>query len=173
MIKGEIGLSSIFSEAFKKLSVLNEEEFNIDNKEDMEDAKGFLDMVDDDTDTVVFDVDAPSKDDLLDSYVGKVILDCCVCHSKIFQNPEDVVVDETGELANVDTECPYCYSNDGYKVIGKVVSADDEISTDKGEDNDDIEIEVSEKEKVEEKPDKKDKVEEKLETKKDRKRELR
>lgn len=153
-------MSSYLSEAFKKLSILNEEDFNIANMEDVEDAKSFMDMADDVEEVVkITDVDAPTVDDLLDSYIGKTILDCCVCHSKLYKNPEDVHIDEEGILANIDEECPYCFSNDGYKVIGVVApfeekidaEEENEIEDEKEQDDSETEeVETEEKEEIEE-----------------------
>ena len=47
-----------------------------------------------------------------------VILECNVCHSKIFEDADKVEIE--GEDANLEEECPYCFSMDGYKVIGQV-----------------------------------------------------
>lgn len=153
-------MSSYLSEAFKKLSILNEEDFNIANIEDMEDAKSFMDMVDDEVEEVkITDVDAPTVDDLLDSYIGKAILDCCVCHSKLYKNPEDIHIDEEGTLANIDEECPYCFSTDGYKVIGVVAPFEEEIEVEEEteiedekeqDDSETKEVETKEKEEIEE-----------------------
>lgn len=153
-------MSSYLSEAFKKLSILNEEDFNIANMEDVEDAKSFMDMVDDGVEEVrITDIDAPTVDDLLDSYIGKTILDCCVCHSKLYKNPEDVHIDEEGTLANIDEECPYCFSNDGYKVIGVVAPFEEEINVEEEneiedekeqDDSETEEVETEEKEEIEE-----------------------
>ena len=56
----------------------------------------------------------------IDCHVGDGILDCSICHSKIFKPMAEIVIDEEQQLANVGEECPYCYSVDGYSVIGKV-----------------------------------------------------
>ena len=109
------------SEAFRQLELLNEEDFNLSTTDGSE-MKNFLD---DDEDVSVMSLDvidpeAESEEDLEDSYTGKVILDCCVCHSKLYKDKEDITIDEEQDLANTDEECPFCYSRDGFKIIGEV-----------------------------------------------------
>ena len=109
------------SEAFRQLELLNEEDFNLSTTADNSDLKDFLDN--DDMSVMSLDVidpEAETEEDLEDSYTGKVILDCCVCHSKLYKDKEEVQIDEEQDLANVGEECPFCYSNDGFKVIGEV-----------------------------------------------------
>ena len=109
------------SEAFRQLELLNEEDFNLSTTADNSDLKDFLDN--DDMSVMSLDVidpEAETEEDLEDSYTGKVILDCCVCHSKLYKDKEEITVNEEEDLANVGEECPFCYSNDGFKVIGEV-----------------------------------------------------
>jgi hypothetical protein len=126
-------MSQYLSEAFKRLDALNEETFSITDN-GLEDYVEFQDNDELDTTIDVIDMEAETEEDLEDSYVGKVILDCCVCHSKLYKDVEDVVVD--GDIANADEECPFCYTTDGYKVIGQVASfgEDEEEKKDDKED---------------------------------------
>ena len=110
--------NTILTEAFKQLEVLEEEAFDINSIEGTEDAKDFMDKDDSEDIVDVIDVYAEEEDELADSYVGKVILECNVCHSKIFEDADKVEIE--GEDANLEEECPYCFSMDGYKVIGQV-----------------------------------------------------
>lgn len=112
------------TEAFKELKMLNEEDYNLNNKDEIEDMHDTVFNQLDDKSIDVIDPNAQSIDDLEDSYIGKVILDCDVCHSKIYKDPSEVVIDDESSLANIDEECPYCYSTDGYKIIGEVASYD-------------------------------------------------
>ena len=136
---------SFLTEAFKQLQILDEEDYQLNNDEDIVDMKNtlFNDLDDDSID--VIDPEAHSEDELSDSYVGKVILDCEVCHSKIYKNSEDIVIDEESQLANIEDECPYCMSNDGYKIIGEVapfdeVPEEDELEIDEVPEEDELEI---------------------------------
>lgn len=110
---------SYLTEAFKALDALNEETFSVsdDGIKKLAEFETDDDLFDEIT---VFDADADDTEDLEDSYVGKVIIDCNVCHSKIYKDKSDVVIDEETQNANIDEECPYCYSTDGFKVIGEV-----------------------------------------------------
>ena len=111
---------SYLTEAFKALDALNEDTFSVsdDGIKKLAEFEDNDDLVDEIT---VYDTDAEDTEDLEDSYVGKVIVDCNVCHSKIYKDKSDVVIDEETQNANIDEECPYCYSTDGFKVIGEVV----------------------------------------------------
>ena len=138
-------MSQYLSEAFKRLDILNEETFSISN-DGIADYQEFVDTDEIDDTVDVIDMEAETEDDIQDSYVGKVILDCCVCHSKIYKDVEDVVIED--DLANVGEECPFCYTPDGYKVIGQVAefgqADEDEKDDDKDiEDTDDVELDES------------------------------
>lgn len=124
------------TEAFKELKMLNEEDYNLNNKDEIEDMHDTVFNQLDDKSIDIIDPNAQSVDDLEDSYVGKVILDCDVCHSKIYKDPSEVIIDDESSLANIDEECPYCYSTDGYKIIGEVASYDG-ASLEDDEDKDD------------------------------------
>lgn len=110
---------SYLTEAFKALDALNEETFDVsaDGIKKLADFENLDDNVDE---TTIFDMDAETEDDIEDSYIGKVIIDCNVCHSKIYKDKDEVVIDDETNNANIDMECPYCYSTDGFKVIGEV-----------------------------------------------------
>lgn len=118
--------ANYLNEAFTQLQLLNEEEFNLTDKDSIEDIKSLVDApVDASID--IIDPDANNEDELSDSYVGKVVLDCSVCHSKIYKDPSEVVIDEVEELANVGEECPYCYTADGFKVLGQIAPFSDDV----------------------------------------------
>lgn len=130
------------TEAFQKLDLLESEDFNISSSMDSASLQNFLDN-DEVADKVdIIDAEADTEDDIEDSYVGKVVAECVICHSKFYKNPEDIVIDpETGNC-NLEDECPICFSQDGYKIVGKIVpyDGDNEITdTDDTEDVDDIE----------------------------------
>ena len=131
------------SEAFRQLELLNEEDFNLSTTADNSDLKDFLDN--DDVSIMSLDVidpEAETEEDLEDSYTGKVILDCCVCHSKLYKDKEEVQIDEEQDLANTDEECPFCYSCDGFKIIGEVAPyGETEEETEIKEEPEDIEHE--------------------------------
>lgn len=97
----------------------------------------------------VIDLEAETVEDLKQSYVGKVVLDCNVCHSNIFIDKDEVTVDEDG-VANVDMECPYCISTEGYTIIGKIAPYEDDEEEIEIEEEPEDEIEIEEVEPEEE-----------------------
>lgn len=116
-------MSNYITEAFKQMALLESEDISL-NADGIDKLVGFMDEagVDPDEEMVdVFDLEAEAQEDLKDSYLGKVILECSVCHSHLFEDKAniDVNTDEEG-LACHDLECPYCMSNEGYFVIGEV-----------------------------------------------------
>lgn len=144
------------TEAFKELNLLNEEAFDLDD-ESKADIKELITQEDDVID--IIDDEAADEEELEDSYVGKVILDCCVCHSKIYKDADSVVINQDAELANEDEECPYCYSTEGYKIIGQIAPYEEKAELeveveDKDVDGDVDEVEVREDDIVEESCDK-------------------
>ena len=107
------------SEAFKKLDFLTEEDFSLYNNDSIDDMGQLL--ADPGTPAQnVIDPEAETEDELQDTYIGKVILHCPVCNSMVYKKLEDIVKDDVEELVNVGEECPYCYTSEGFKVIGIV-----------------------------------------------------
>lgn len=122
------------TEAFQKLDLLESEDFNVSSSMDSAALQNFLndDELVDKVD--IIDVDAETEDDLEDSYVGKIVTECVICHSKFYKNPEDIIIDQETGNCNLEDECPICFSQDGYKIVGKIVPYDgDEEITDKEE----------------------------------------
>ena len=103
-------------EAFRELDDLEETTFEVDD-EGVKKVEANL-MVDEDDSVEVYDENAEDEEELEDSYVGRVIVDCPVCHSKLFKEPLEIEVSDEGEVVNVGSECPYCMQVDGYKIIG-------------------------------------------------------
>ena len=143
-------MSDYITEAFKEFNLLEDEdnraeEFPI-NSAGLDDAVSFIDMAAPDEDDVpldITDLEAEAKEDLKQSYAGKIILNCDVCHSNIFADRDNVTVDEEGK-ANVGEECPYCLSVDGYEIVGEVKPYEDEVEEEPDNDEDDVEIDEPE-----------------------------
>lgn len=140
------------NEAFRSLQSLNEETFDLSVSEQPEELKDFLDDDEEIDVLTIIDDEAENEDDLEDSYMGKVILDCNVCHSLIYKDPSEIVINENGDICNEDEECPFCYSvGDGYKVIGQVKpfekeeaeAEEEKIEDEIEETEDEIEVEDS------------------------------
>ena len=106
-------------EIFAKVDALNEEVFDADS-EGIKDLKDFEERDAKSDEVEIIDDEAETEKDLKKSYVGKVILDCCVCHSKIYRDKDKITVNEDMTLADEGVECPYCYQTDGYKIVGVV-----------------------------------------------------
>lgn len=140
-------------EAFKALDQLNEDVFSVD-AEGIKKLNDFMQNDDSVDELSVFDIDSTEDDVIRDDEEcneGDMILDCCVCHSKVFKPISEVVVDEESQIANAGEECPYCFSVEGYKIVGEVkasgeeeASADEEVS-ESGEDTDQSESNVAAK----------------------------
>lgn len=140
-------------EAFMSLDEVDDGVFSLD-KSGIEKLKDYRDAYDETEETVkVIDVDAENEEEVKDSYVGDVILECSVCHAKIYKNKNEIVIsDAEGEgeaLANVGEECPSCWSTDGYKIIGKVCAFD--CDCDKKNDDDKVDGEAEAEKSDEEK----------------------
>lgn len=141
-------MKNYLSEAFQELKILEEEKFDL---MDSSETQEMSDFVNNDTSLdyeEIIDPLATTEEELQDSYVGKVILDCVVCQSKIYKSPEEIILDETEELANVGEECPYCQSVDGYKIIGQVAEYCKDCKDDSEDESksDEVEIETKDEE---------------------------
>lgn len=138
---------SFLQDAFKQLSALNEEKFDVDD-DGIEKLKDFQDdeqkQVSAQETVTVFDPNASTQDDIEGSYQGKIILDCNVCHSKIFKDENEVQIDEETQTVSGDEECPYCASTQGFKIIGKVEEFDGEQDSQEKSKKDKDETEVDE-----------------------------
>ena len=123
-------------EAFRALNALNEDVFDLD-ADGIQKLSDFKQNDDFEDDISIIDPEAETEEELQDNYIGKIILDCCTCHSKLYKAKEEVNIDENGELANVGEECPYCFTPDGFKVIGEVAAFEAEEDKDEDKDEDD------------------------------------
>lgn len=152
------------SEAFKAMELLNEETFDLDDTNVYDDLQDFI-IDDNDNEISIIDMNAETQEDLLDDYVGQVILDCCVCHSKIYKDKDEIVIDDETQCANIDEECPYCASMDGFKIIGEVAPYSETEVEVEVEEKDEDEIDDDDVEEIETE-DEKEIVEESLKSKK-------
>ena len=136
------------SEAFKKLDFLTEEEFSLQDTAGFDDMDQLLKTPASNIANVI-DPEAETEDELEDTYIGKVILHCPVCNSMIYKDLEDIVKDDVEELVNIGEECPYCYTSDGFKVIG-IVSPFEETSEEEEQEDEEEDPAEEEKELTEE-----------------------
>jgi hypothetical protein len=143
---------NFIQEAFKQVYLTEDaEEFSL-NVSGPDDTESFMDIVnsdeyaDDEMISDVYDLEAEAKEDLKQSYIGKVILDCNVCHSNVFVDKDEITENEDGVCCE-ELECPYCMSNEGYTIIGEVKPYQEaDENTDEIED---IEVNTSDDEPVE------------------------
>lgn len=142
-------MSQYLSEAFKKLEALNEETFSVSDK-GLEEFTEFRDTDEVDEFIDVVDMEAETEADLKDSYIGMVILDCGICHSKQYVDADEVIIDDDAELANVGSPCPYCENGDGFKVIGQIKPFGDAQSDEDDDEDDEKDNEEHEESAVEE-----------------------
>lgn len=112
-------MPNYLKEAFKELELLNEETFSFD-KDGAAELKKFYDGDTTDDYESIIDPEAETKDELEDSYEGKVIVACKICHGMQYKDPQDIVIDEESDYVNVGEECPACSAVDGYKIVGQV-----------------------------------------------------
>ena len=112
---------SDFYDAFQELKGLEDATFSFD-KPGILKLNTFLNMDDDEDNTlIVVDPDAETAEDTQGKdYNGEVILKCDICGGLITKAPEDVVIDEETQKANVEEECPYCFNVGGYDIVGEV-----------------------------------------------------
>lgn len=143
-----------------RTSALIEDYYNIQNQDEMEEAKEEIDA-----DVAraklariekIVDLDAKSEEDILPSYVGKVIVQCPQCMTLFYKKPEDIErSEESDELVNIGEECQHCGNDSGYMVIGKVAEEKveeepaEDIPEDETAEEPEAELDVAEDEEVE------------------------
>jgi hypothetical protein len=69
----------------------------------------------------IVDLDAETEEDLLPSYVGKLIIQCPQCMTLFYKKEEDIEKsEENPEVVNLNEPCQHCGNSSGYTLIGKV-----------------------------------------------------
>jgi hypothetical protein len=99
----------------------------------------------------IVDLDAETEDDILPSYVGKIIMQCPQCMTLFYKNEEDIETsEEATDVVNINEICQHCGNASGYTLVGKVGG----IEEDEAEnfDLDDLDVEEPAEEPVEEEP---------------------
>ena len=75
----------------------------------------------------IVDLDAETAEDLLPSYVGKVIMQCPQCMTLFYKNPEDIEhSEENPDIVNLNEPCQHCGNTSGYTLIGKVGAVEED-----------------------------------------------
>ena len=112
-------MANYLTEAFRELQALKEDTFDL-SKNGVEELEKFLDGDDVSDLEIVYDTNAEDEQDLEDSYDGDVVLQCVVCNSKKVVSSDDVAIDDSADVVNIDEPCPQCGATSGYKIIGQV-----------------------------------------------------
>ena len=97
----------------------------------------------------IVDLEANSEEDILPSYVGKMIIQCPQCMTLFYKEEADIVKSETDEeTVNVAEVCQHCGNDTGYTLIGKVEGVQEEelMSEDNIEDEAQLEEPVADDE---------------------------
>jgi len=117
----------------KRKNLKEATQIDIQDDEEVEKGKEILDnnkKADEDTEEMqVVDVDADTVDKLKDSYIGNVLLQCPICRTPIFKQPDKLVKDEENladnpddQLYNVGEQCPHCGQEKGFNLVGQVAN---------------------------------------------------
>ena len=87
---------SYIVEAFKKLNLLKEDAFDMTSVDGISDLEAFVGAEPSNEEDII-DVEANNKDELRDNYLGCVILECPVCHSLRYAEPDQLEFDVEDE----------------------------------------------------------------------------
>ena len=91
----------------------------------------------------IVDLDAETEEDILPSYVGKMIMQCPQCMTLFYKNEEDIEKsEETPDVVNINEICQHCGNSSGYTLVGKVGGIEE--SEAENFDLDEIEIDENE-----------------------------
>lgn len=93
----------------------------------------------------IVDLDAETEEDILPSYVGKVIMQCPQCMTLFYKNEEDIEKsEETPDVVNINELCQHCGNASGYTLVGKVGGIEESEAENFDLDGIDIEAEDNE-----------------------------
>lgn len=114
------------TEAFKALSLINEDAVRIYDNDGIRELQEIVNA-EVEPEVKVIDIDAETEDDIKNTYVGKILLQCPVCKSIRYADidgltfsAEDDEEPIENRLVNRDEECPYCATTNGFAIMGKV-----------------------------------------------------
>lgn len=75
----------------------------------------------------IVDLEAETEEDLLPSYVGKLIIQCPQCMTLFYKSEEDIErSEENPDVVNLNEPCQHCGNSSGYTLIGKVDTVGEE-----------------------------------------------
>lgn len=148
-------MSQLIHEAFQELKSLKEATFSFDRSGTAELQKFLHKDNVDSSDIAIVDPDAETEKELKNNYSGDVILRCCVCGALSREDPENIVIDEDTQRANVDKDCPCCLNTGGFKIVAqypgdKPEENEEEETTEVEPETEKTEVEEEEKEPMQE-----------------------
>lgn len=148
-------MSQLIHEAFQELKSLKEATFSFDRSGTAELQKFLHKDNVDSSDIAIVDPDAETEKELKNNYSGDVILRCCVCGALSREDPENIVIDEDTQRANVDKDCPCCLNTGGFKIVAqypgdKPEENEEEETTEVEPEIEKTEVEEEEKEPMQE-----------------------
>ena len=102
----------------------------------------------------IVDLEAETEEDLLPSYVGKLIMQCPQCMTLFYKNEKDIEKsDENPDIVNLNEPCQHCGNSSGYTLIGKVDAVSEEEAAEFNSedfDENELDLDFDEEETVEE-----------------------
>lgn len=102
----------------------------------------------------IVDLNAETEEDLLPSYVGKLIMQCPQCMTLFYKNEEDIEKsEENPDVVNINEPCQHCGNSSGYSLIGKVDTVGEEEASEfdvEDFDENELNLDFDEEESVEE-----------------------
>ena len=83
-------MTNYLQEAFQRLSLL-EDDFPLSETDSLTKLKEYMeDDIEMPEDEVIIDPEADKETELQDNYIGKVIIECSSCHTRLYKDEDDV-----------------------------------------------------------------------------------
>ena len=131
-------MANYLKEAFQSLDLiedkyLKEETFQLGKEKDIEELEDMIDYNENGPDIEeVVDLDADSIEEVKDSYVGDIVIQCPNCTHMYYKTEDEIKLEPKSEesdslICNVGEECYYCGSESGYDVIGRVAPYEEKV----------------------------------------------
>lgn len=131
-------MANYLKEAFQSLDLiedkyLKEETFQLGKEKDIEELEDMIEYNENGPDIEeVVDLDAESIEEVKDSYVGDIVIQCPNCTHMYYKTEDEIKLEPKSEesdtlICNVGEECYYCGSESGYDVIGRVTPYEEKV----------------------------------------------
>lgn len=137
-------MANYLKEAFQSLDLiedkyLKEETFQLGKEKDIEELEDMIEYNENGPDIEeVVDLDAESIEEVKDSYVGDIVIQCPNCTHMYYKTEDEIKLEPKSEesdslICNVGEECYYCGSESGYDVIGRVAPYEEKVEVEEKE----------------------------------------